>query len=379
MIEEKKVNLYTNLIYFIVVVGLCVLRICSGFGLFAFMGKAGSYVFSVVTQVGLCFFLPLIMLKCLTKAPNREVFRFCSYKKTSSKIIVASFVLGFVVFFLNIYFSTFFNSFISLFGYKHGAASEIPGTWWGLLLGVICTAVLPAICEETLHRGLVLNGNSFFGLRKSIVITSVLFGLLHMNIEQCGYAILIGLLLGHICCGCGSIWPSIIVHFMNNFLSVFLSWSRSMGWSVGNIFGLFSKFMQSNPLIGFVVFFLLLVLLMYAVHLLVGYMFRETFTNSFVKKQKQMASIALRESFFHEIDSIKKDNANGEDDEILRINASDFQAFVNQNLANIFKEAKAIEEKDKKFKMLPNAKVFYWGSIALGAIMTLLSFIWGLL
>ena len=110
MIEEKKVNLYTNLIYFIVVVGLCVLRICSGFGLFAFMGKAGSYVLSVVTQVGLCFLLPLIMLKCLTKAPNREVFRFCSYKKTSSKIIVASFVLGFVVFFLNIYFSTFFNS-----------------------------------------------------------------------------------------------------------------------------------------------------------------------------------------------------------------------------------------------------------------------------
>ena len=106
-------------------------------------------------------------------------------------------------------------------------------------------------------------------------------------------------------------------------------------------------------------------------------MFRETFTNSFVKKQKQMASIALRESFFHEIDNIKKDK--GEDDEILRIDASDFQAFVNQNLANIFKEAKAIEEKDKKFKMLPNAKVFYWGSIALGAIMTLLSFIWGLL
>ena len=132
-------------------------------------------------------------------------------------------------------------------------------------------------------------------------------------------------------------------------------------------------------MIGFVVFFLLLVLLIYAVHLLVGYMFRETFTNSFVKKQKQMASIALRESFFHEIDNIKKDNVNGEDGEILRIDASDFQAFVNQNLANIFKEAKAIEEKDKKFKMLPNAKVFYWGSIALGAIMTLLSFIWGLL
>ena len=111
---------------------------------------------------------------------------------------------------------------------------------------------------------------------------------------------------------------------------------------------------------------------------LVGYMFRETFTNSFVKKQKQMASIALRESFFHEIDNIKKDNGE-EDDGIIKMDANDFNAFVSQNLANIFKEAKAIEEKDKKFKMCPKAKVFYWGSIALGGIMTLLSFIWGLL
>ena len=45
-------------------------------------------------------------------------------------------------------------------------------------------AVLPAIGEEFLHRGIVLQGIKHMGFKKAIVLSSLLFGLVHFNIQQ---------------------------------------------------------------------------------------------------------------------------------------------------------------------------------------------------
>lgn len=230
MEEEKKINFYTNIIYFFVLVGLIVVRVCANYGLFSFLGTYGSYILSIFTQIGLIALVPVVVFKFLTKSKFKDCIKFCNYKKISFKAVVVSVFLGLVVFFLNVYVSNFFNSLIALFGYKHNASgSSIPPTWWGLLLSLICTAVLPAICEETLHRGLLLNGNSMLGIKKSVLISGFLFGLLHLNIEQFFYATLIGMFLAYLCWGCSSIYPCIIVHFMNNAMSVFLSFARAKG------------------------------------------------------------------------------------------------------------------------------------------------------
>ena len=205
----KKIQFNTHLIYFVVICLFVLLRIASSLGAFNFLGVWASTVMSFVTQIGIIFLLPVLLFKTLNKTSFKNTFNFFTFKKTSWKVIAVSFALGFVVFFLNVYVSSFFNSIIRFLGFKPNSASgaDLPVTWWAFVLDLITTAVLPGICEETLHRGMLLKGNSNLGIKKSILISSVLFGLLHLNIEQFFYATIIGA-FWDICAGLAT--PSIL-------------------------------------------------------------------------------------------------------------------------------------------------------------------------
>lgn len=118
MVKDKScsdIKFYTNLIYFIVVVCFVCIRICAGFGLFKFMGDYGSYIMSLVTQIGLIFLLPFLLFKTLNKLSCKETFKFFSFKKVSIKTVLVSIFLGVIVFALNVYVSSFFNGVIQFF------------------------------------------------------------------------------------------------------------------------------------------------------------------------------------------------------------------------------------------------------------------------
>ncbi len=378
---EKRINLLTNIIFFVVVVLFTMMRVCSHYGLFSFLGEYGSYFLSLFVQVGLIFALPTILLKILSKSKYKEVISFCCYKKTTTKVILLSFVLGIIVFFLNVYASSFFNNIIERFGYKHTSyTSSVDSTWWGLLLNLLCTAVLPAVCEETLCRGLLLNGHSMVGLKKSILISGLLFGLLHMNIEQFFYATLIGLFLAYLCWGCGSIWPCIIVHFMNNSLSVVLNFANSKGWAAGSVFEWISRLVSANGFIGFVLFFLFLCLLFYLLAYFTKVMFISSFKSSFVDKEREFASFAVRESYFKQIGALKNTNTVPDLKEEIDVLENDtIERFADDNFEKILKHAVISETKQKTVKMSNASKVFLIGSIVLSAAITILTFIWGIL
>lgn len=381
--QEKTVNFYTNMIYFIVVVALVVMRVCNHYKLFSFLGSNASYFVSLFCQLGLIFFLPLFLLKILTKSKTKDVAKFCCFKKVSYKIVIASFVLGAVVFMLNVFVSNFFNSIIELFGYKHSARGGIKLTWWWLILEIIGTAVLPAFCEETLHRGMLLNGNSMNGMKKSILISGFLFGLLHLNIEQVFYASIIGLFLGYLCWGCSSIWPCIIIHFMNNALSVLSSFAVGKGWVASKFLDGITSFVTDNKIIGIVLFVLFVLLLLFVAFELVRYLFRETFKYNFAGRQQELATMAMREAYLQSVEDIKNEKEVGTPQpmqiEHRIIDEKEFMQFVNENLETIIKNSVAELEEESKFKMDVKSKIFMWGSVALGVIVTVMTFIWGLL
>lgn len=385
IVEEKKLNFYTNFVYFIVLASLVVFRICGHFGLFSFLGPYGSYILNAFVQIGIIFLLPFTLIKLFTKSKTKEVFQFYCFKKVSWKVVLVSFILGFVVFFLNVYVSNFFNNLIALFGYKHtsSSGSDITGTWWGLLLNLFCTAVLPAFCEESLHRGLLMNGNSMFGMKKSVLISGFLFGLLHLNIEQFFYASIIGLFLGYLCWGCSSIYPCIIVHFMNNAMSVFFSFASARGWSVGKFFENIAYFLTQNQLLGFVLFFLMLALLVFVALELTKYLIRESFNYNFKKRQTELAGLAMREAYFKQIEDIKGNKIERNDgisqDSMLIVDVNEFLEFVNRNIHAIMRKTDGLDNTQEKFKMQNRSKIFLYGAIVLGAIVTIMTFIWGIL
>ncbi len=77
-------------------------------------------------------------------------------------------------------------------------------------------AVMPAILEELLLRGIFLSGYRNLGRKKAIFWTALLFGLLHLNPQQFFYAFGAGLFFCFLVERSGSIFAAIIPHFIIN-------------------------------------------------------------------------------------------------------------------------------------------------------------------
>lgn len=80
-------------------------------------------------------------------------------------------------------------------------------------------AVIPAIVEEFCIRGVVLQPLRRYGDKFAIVMSAAIFSILHGNMVQIPYALVAGIYLGYLCVATGSIWPSIVLHFINNMFS----------------------------------------------------------------------------------------------------------------------------------------------------------------
>lgn len=89
-----------------------------------------------------------------------------------------------------------------------------------LALKLLVMAVIPAFVEEFLFRGVVLSNLLPFGRVSAIVASAVLFGVMHQNVSQLLYTVVAGLVIGYIYVKTRSLWACILLHFVNNFLSV---------------------------------------------------------------------------------------------------------------------------------------------------------------
>ncbi len=89
-----------------------------------------------------------------------------------------------------------------------------------IVLSFITTAIVPGICEEFLFRGAILTNLKPYGKAPAIIISAVLFGFMHQNAGQFLYATAAGLVLGWVAYETGSIWCGMLMHFLNNFISV---------------------------------------------------------------------------------------------------------------------------------------------------------------
>ncbi len=84
------------------------------------------------------------------------------------------------------------------------------------LLGIISVAVLPAIIEEAVFRGLILGRLLPFGKGFAMCASAVFFASVHGSAEQMIYSFVYGLLFAFIAVKTGSLKTGIIIHFLNN-------------------------------------------------------------------------------------------------------------------------------------------------------------------
>lgn len=121
--------------------------------------------------------------------------------------------------------------FFSTFGVEAAPPPKLMvNTPISFVLNLIVVAVLPALLEELVFRGCLLRLLRTYGDWTAVVVSAVLFGLMHGNLRQVPFAIIVGLVLGWLYVVTQNIWMPILVHFLNNAISVtmeYLSFSMT--------------------------------------------------------------------------------------------------------------------------------------------------------
>lgn len=97
-----------------------------------------------------------------------------------------------------------------------------------LALLLFLVALTPALCEETLFRGLIMSGFRRLGMWPAILISGLLFGLAHSSIYRLLPTFFLGVVFGYAVWKTGSIYAGMICHALNNGLMVLLARSKPL-------------------------------------------------------------------------------------------------------------------------------------------------------
>ncbi|KKC28664.1 CPBP family intramembrane glutamic endopeptidase [Caldanaerobacter subterraneus] len=105
-----------------------------------------------------------------------------------------------------------------------------------LIIQLIIFGLVAACCEEIFMRGLVMRSFEMRGSIKSVVITAILFAMLHLNVQNFLSILFLGTILGYVVYRTDSIFAGMIVHFTNNAISTILSYFISQS-GMANVSG----------------------------------------------------------------------------------------------------------------------------------------------
>lgn len=86
-----------------------------------------------------------------------------------------------------------------------------------LLVVILVIALIPAIVEEVLFRGLVQRSFEIgLGRLRGVMLTGIIFGVYHLNPFSLIPLVALGIYLGFLAMRANSLWVSIAAHFYNN-------------------------------------------------------------------------------------------------------------------------------------------------------------------
>ena len=352
----------------------CIVRIVASLGHFP-DGKWGDVLSTMIIQIGILFLLPGVLSCVLLKVSPKKVMKSCNFHRCNFVVVLISIGIGILSFFINIAVSSLFNGILSFTGYDFNkfpsSSSASSMTIGNFFIDVLIVAVLPAFCEEFLHRGVVLQGIKHAGYKKAIVISSMLFALLHFNIRQVSYAFVIGLILGLISVVAKNIWPAIIVHFVNNFISTYIDYAQANGWFMGDLLdSISSALTNNNSAMVFVVCVIVLLVVIALLCLLIWRLYRQSIYKSVYKAIDKV----------YEAEGSKKDSPISIDKSDATRDIIENCTLLNLDYHSMQNPIDAVLPKEKsRYKTIPKDRIFMWGAVVMGALVTLFTYIWGLI
>ncbi len=226
----------------------------SGADIYSYFNDAAVKQVLQIVISSIMFTLPFIIF---FKCSGYRISDLVSFKKPQKQDILPLLLFG-------ISFCAFANMAVSIarqFFSNLGIDYEVdfgekPEGFFGFLLTLIATSVVPALVEEFAFRGFVLGSLRKFGDGFAIIASSIVFGIMHGNFQQIPFAFLVGLVLAYITVKSDTLWIAVAVHAFNNFISVFIEYAlNGVTQNFQNVF--YTVFLCVSLLLGFVAVYLL--------------------------------------------------------------------------------------------------------------------------
>lgn len=177
--------------------------------------------------VTLSFYGNIFLSEAVLMVPALFVWKACGGRRErimgEGGIKISSALLTVLVTGLFLPLMSFLNALSMLFVKSATAANMQNVAEKSFFVNLFFIALLPAVCEEFVFRGALYGTYRRFGVRKAIVLSAFLFGCLHLNFNQFVYTVAAGFLFVLIMEGTGSIFYSMLAHFIMNGNSVFLT------------------------------------------------------------------------------------------------------------------------------------------------------------
>lgn len=177
--------------------------------------------------------IPLFIHIAIVGIPPKKALPFRSINSDMAK---GGIFIGLAMITVATYSTSWFYYVLRTFGLEATQPeSYSPETFSGRIAYFITVVIIPAFVEEMLLRGAIMQSLRPFGDTFALVISSILFGMLHMNFIQMPYAFIMALCIGYFVMRSGSLWVGVVIHLINNGTATLIEfYSEDIGLAPGS-------------------------------------------------------------------------------------------------------------------------------------------------
>ena len=221
---------------------------------------------------------------------------------------------------------------------------------------------------------MLLNNYKCLGAKKAILLSGLMFGLMHLNINQFFYATILGFYFGYVALSCGSIYPTMIMHFTNNAISTFMTFAIVNNLPIGSFLDqALAKVVSNGFALAILVLFMFIALIVSLVVFLTRYIIKDTR----ITQMAQLADTAIKQQLRNEImsgiEEAKPIANTNEVDVQLAPQVFNGKRFVSVNIKTNLMQYKQTYNPSKK------DMIFLYASLFLGIVLTISTFVWGII
>ena len=180
-----------------------------GYTAAAEIANMGAYVLALL--------LPAVLYCRRIRIPTYNAFPLSQPRDT--RIALAAIPITLMTVVVGAYTASAMSVFFAAFGlYPTSPVSAVPTGVVPFVLYFLSSAVLPAIVEELVFRGVIQQLAQPLGRWQAAALQAVLFAVQHGTPAGMAWALGCGLVLGALRERTGRVWPGMLLHTLNNLL-----------------------------------------------------------------------------------------------------------------------------------------------------------------